>query len=96
VSLEEALRLNPQNPQTHAFAGDLYMNLGDHEKAQQAYQIALKLDPKMLPALVGNGRASLALGRYSEAQTTLAQARLIAPNHPLVLQFEQQLQGKVQ
>ncbi len=96
LNIEEALRRSPQNPKNHAFAGDLYMKLGDHSKAQQAYQSALKLDPKMLPALVGNGRANMALGRYSEAESALAQARLIAPDHPLVRQFEQQLRRKVQ
>ena len=91
ASLQEALRLNPINSQSLSFAGDLFMKIGNHEKARASYQSALKLDVKMLPALVGLAKANWELGRHAEAQDAFAQARSVAPEHPLVRRLEQQL-----
>jgi tetratricopeptide (TPR) repeat protein len=95
VATQKTSDLNSQNPQAPALAGDLYMKLIDYEHAKQAYQIALKSDPKMLPALLGYARACMALHQYSEVETALVRARQIAPNHPLVQQIEQQFQRVV-
>jgi len=91
ASLQEAARLNPQNPQNHSFAGDLYIKAKEYEKARQAYQSALALDAKMLPALVGLARANWALGRRAEAEAAYVQAKQFAPDHPLVRRLEQEI-----
>jgi len=91
ASLQEALRRNPKNSQSLSFAGDLYLKIGEKEKARASYQSALRLDARMLPALVGLAKANWELGRQAEAQDAFAQARSVAPEHPLVRRLEQQL-----
>jgi cytochrome c-type biogenesis protein CcmH/NrfG len=90
------MRQNPQDPQNHAFAGDLQMQLGANEKARESYENALRLNPEMLPALVGKARASLSLGRYSEAEAALNHARKVAPDHPVIRRLDQQLKNASQ
>jgi len=89
-SMQTVLELDSPKPQNFAFAGDLYLEQRAYEKAWQYYESALKLEAQMLPALVGLARAQWALGHRTEAQTALAEARRLAPDHPLILRLEKE------
>jgi tetratricopeptide (TPR) repeat protein len=87
-SLQTTLQLDSTKSQNYAFAGDLYMEQRAYERARDHYQKALALNPKMLPAIIGLARAHWALGHRAEAKTALAEARNLAPDHPLIHRLE--------
>jgi len=89
-NMQMVLQLDTPKPQNYAFTGDIYMELRAYEKARNYYQNAIKLEASMLPAIVGLARASWALGRREEAKTALAEARRLAPAHPLIRRLEQE------
>ena len=87
---QSALR-DHRNPGAHAFSGDLCMRLERFADAREHYRRTLEIDAEFLPAHVGLGDASLALGELEEAQRALDNARKIAPGHPLVQRLEKRI-----
>ena len=55
--------------------GIVLENMGDHEKALNAFDSALELDPSNMIAMQGKGTALQSLGRISEAETAFAKAK---------------------
>ncbi len=57
LSLILALRERPQLVQAHCYAGQIYLDAGERERAKKAFARALKLDPTCAEALEGQRRA---------------------------------------
>lgn len=55
--------------------GVAYMRIGQPEKAEAAFQSALKIDPKAFAPQLGSGIALVTLKRYAEAETILQSAK---------------------
>jgi len=69
--LREAVRLHPQLTEAFAEMGGLLYLLGDLDRAQQAYEIALNQQPRLRQALQGVARVYRQQHRYPEAADSL-------------------------
>jgi len=73
-----ALQANlPDDPAAHVLAARLFSEAGDHRRALEQYQTALRLDPARPDALAGAGLAAFDLGDYRLAASYLDRA----PSH---------------
>lgn len=80
VTLERALLVVRESPLTHQLLGEAYSDLGRYRPAAESYHRALMLDPMLVDAWFGLGRASLQLGRTADARDALAELeRLRSP-----------------
>jgi tetratricopeptide (TPR) repeat protein len=64
----------PEDMVLRTHVGDLFMQVGDYQRALAQYRLAFQLSPKYLPALAGAGKASFQLGDYRSAETYLSRA----------------------
>ena len=60
--LREAIRLNPQNPESFISLGTAYANMGQHDFALAAIEMALQIDPEHAIALESRRSMLIALG----------------------------------
>ena len=60
--LREAIRLNPQNPESFISLGIAYANMGQHDFALAACEMALQLEPEHSIALENRRSMLIALG----------------------------------
>ena len=44
-TFQTLLTIEPNHVDAHLFMGDIYLRIGQKDKAMQAYHIALKIDP---------------------------------------------------
>lgn len=80
TTLERALLVVRESPLTHHLLGEAYSDLGRYRPAAASYNRALALDPMLVDAWFGMGRASLQLGRAADARDALAELeRLRSP-----------------
>ncbi len=64
----------PEDPVLHTRVGDLYLQVGDYQRALSQYRLAFGLDSQYFPALYGAGKAAFHLGDYRSAETYLTRA----------------------
>lgn len=69
----------PDNADLRAQVGDLFLKINDYAIASKEYRQSLRLNPRQPDALLGAGKAALALGDYRTASADLSRA--IAKNH---------------
>lgn len=80
TTLERVLLVVRESPLTHQLLGEAYSDLGRFRPAAESYRRALALDPMLVDAWFGMGRASLQLGRTADAQDALTELeRLRSP-----------------
>lgn len=80
ATLERALLVVRESPLTHQLLGEAYSDLGRFRPAAESYRRALALDPVLVNAWFGMGRASLQLGRVADARDALTELeRLRSP-----------------
>lgn len=80
ATLERALLVVRESPLTHQLLGEAYSDLGRYRPAAESYHRALALDPMLVDAWFGMGRASLQLGRAADARDALTELeRLRSP-----------------
>lgn len=75
--LNEAARAEPTDPRPHFYSGQIHLGQGRPREAARAYDAALRRDPRNAEALVGLGRALVAIedGRLTpEALAAFQQA----------------------
>jgi len=60
--LREAIRLNPQNPESFISLGIAYANMGQHDFGLAACEMALQIDPEHSIALENRRSMLIALG----------------------------------
>jgi cytochrome c-type biogenesis protein CcmH len=82
--LHEAARENPTDPLPHFFTGELLYQLERPQEAARAYDQALRRDPNSGEAMLGLGRALVALdnGRVSPEALDLFQRASATVNDP--------------
>lgn len=78
---DQALERKPSNPAVHIHYGDLLLQLGRLDQAEEQYRQALAQDPDLSHAL--HGRAQVALARQDPAAAVelLERAVELAPSH---------------
>jgi tetratricopeptide (TPR) repeat protein len=74
TELKIAVRLKPENPLSHIALGEALGELEQNEGAVEQFKLALKSDPKSVPALDGLAKALIAQKRYSAAIAYLKDA----------------------
>ncbi len=80
TTLERALLVVRESPLTHQLLGEAYSDMGRYRPAAESYNRALALDPLLVDAWFGMGRASLQLGRTADARDALSELeRLHSP-----------------
>jgi tetratricopeptide (TPR) repeat protein len=72
--LRVAVRIKPDDPLGHIALGEALGELGQNEAAIEEFKLALKSDPKSVPALDGLAKALIAQKRYSAAIAYLKDA----------------------
>lgn len=75
-----AQTVNADRPEARMNLGLLYARRGDPVKAEAAYQAAIKLDPRFIPAYVNLSDLYRAMGRDAEGERALRDAARVAPN----------------
>src|SRR5205823_10790277 len=65
--LRVAVRIKPDDPLGHIALGEALGELGQNEAAIEEFKLALKSEPKSVPALDGLAKALIAQKRYSAA-----------------------------
>jgi tetratricopeptide (TPR) repeat protein len=71
---------NAERPESHLNLGTLHAERGAWVEAEQAYQIALSIDPSFVPAYVNLADLERLRGRDDAGERHLRQALEIAPN----------------
>jgi len=90
-AIAEARRLQPDDASLHWLDGQCFIDQGKRDPAIAAFEAALAVDPRFVPALLALGPLLAEAGRFEEARTRLEQLRAVAPNHPMLGQAEQEL-----
>ncbi|MCZ2341962.1 MAG: tetratricopeptide repeat protein [Bacteroidales bacterium] len=85
--LADALKNNPDYWPAEQMAGDMLLEKYNRPGAIQAYDNALKINPKAVEPLVGKGRAALAKFDIAEAEQLAEQALRHNPQHPAALRL---------
>ncbi len=80
LEYEEAQHALADRPGSHMGLGILYSNLGDLERAEDAYRHAIKVDPVHAQSRVNLAEVLFQLGRQREAQKLLQEAVALQPN----------------
>ena len=87
VSIERALQLNPDNPET-VLALALYEERhGDHARAHVAASRALRAHPNDMRVLMALGRVELSFGRFEEALRHFLTATRLDPQSALLQNY---------
>jgi predicted CXXCH cytochrome family protein len=79
---EESQRLNADRPSANMNLGNLYLDLGEYEKAEEAYREALRIDPSFVEASVNLADLYRATDRDRDGETVLMNALRLSPDHP--------------
>jgi tetratricopeptide (TPR) repeat protein len=80
-AMSKAIDLMPEDPDLRLAQGDVFMQLGQPEKARVAYQNAQELAPKNVTSLQKLATLQQQLGQQTEAFAILENALAIQPNH---------------
>lgn len=65
------LRDDPQDPFLHFALGMEYVRAGDHERALDAFDETLRLDPDYVAAYMQKARTLMALARHDDARSAI-------------------------
>ena len=68
--------------------GQSYLALGNADVARRAFSAAIGVQPKYVPAHLGQARVSARAGQFAEAMSTVDAAIAIAPDDPAALQLK--------
>lgn len=91
-ALESAARLDPQNAEIAMEMGDiLWRNLDRKADAKQRYEVAVRLNPALVPAYARLADLALESESWEEARAAIARLRRLAPNMPDVAILEARL-----
>ncbi len=84
----QVLRLNPNHAHAHDSMGDIFNRIkGEIKDALREYNLALMIDPFLLPPYWGIADINMKQGKYREAKKTLLQSLKIHENNDLSMAF---------
>jgi tetratricopeptide (TPR) repeat protein len=81
--LNEALRLNPRDPEAHNNMGGALQRLGRYEDALREHEVALRLNPALVEARYNAGVCQQALGHLEQARAEYAAAVRAQPDYAM-------------
>jgi tetratricopeptide (TPR) repeat protein len=84
-TLQEAIRLSPDMPETHFVLANLYMGRNDYDQAIPEYQRAVSLDPRQTEALYLIGVAYFNRKDFKHARQAWMDVLRQQPTHPEAL-----------
>ena len=79
---QQAIALNPNNPQGYIALGGIYYQLGQWDKAQQQFQIAINLKPNFANAYYNYGHTLEAKGDLQNAMTYYQTVKTLVEKDP--------------
>ena len=79
-SIDEVIRLDPQEAKAYRNRGISYGRLGQHERAIQDYDEAIRLDPQDAKAYYNRGVAYQKLGQNGRGQRDINEAIRLDPS----------------
>lgn len=82
IRVTNAARQYPHNAELAVEAGALTGDQGQYSEALRWFEKAARINPKLLPALTGQGQMWMALGRPGRAAAKYEEARKLAPEVP--------------
>jgi len=85
VGLEEMLAKTPDNVEARIQLGNDYFDSRNYEKAVEAYQKAVKINPKNADVITDMGIAYRRLGKHNEAVEAFKRAVGVDPGHAVAL-----------
>jgi tetratricopeptide (TPR) repeat protein len=77
----------PDQWTSHYNLGNFYLNIGDLPSALAAYNVALKLEPRAVMAMVNAAMAHAQAGENTEAERFLEKALDVSPNNNAIANF---------
>lgn len=81
-ALKEIIQMEPDHADAHNALGYSYDSLGEYEKAQTHYRVAMRLDPEMHYAFNNMGYSLILDGNYTAAVEVLKQAVALKRDDP--------------
>ncbi|RJQ38788.1 tetratricopeptide repeat protein [Candidatus Microgenomates bacterium] len=89
---QQAILLNPNNPQEYINLGGIYYQLGQWDEAQRQFQIAINLKPDLANAYYNLGHALESKGDLKTALTQYQAVRtLVASDQPSVKKINEEI-----
>lgn len=85
ADLDEAIANVNRNGELHATRGMILQQLGDHEAAEEDFDMALKLDPRQWVVYYLRAKRAYEQKKYDETIALATQASQFAPQRPEVL-----------
>ncbi len=85
AGMEKMLAKNPGNVTALVQLGNDYFDLGNYDKALEAYTNALKIDPSNADVMTDMGIAYRRVGKPKEAVSSFRKALEVDPNHTTAL-----------
>lgn len=83
--LVASLEKKKDSPVHHDWLGQVYMRMGLHDKAEQAFTTAVNLSPKTPEFRISLGTLRVQQKRYDDARTAYEEALKLKPDHSLAL-----------
>ena len=71
---EQAIKINPKNPQAYFYRGSAYSQIGKHQQAIKAYDRAIHLQPDFVEAYFNRGTAYGRLRNFTKSIADLSAA----------------------
>ena len=94
-SRNKAPIMRPDNAETWHWKGNLFMELGEREKALEAYKHALESDPDHLNSLFRGGGLLCEIGEYKEAYKCYARTLKLSPGNEAAKQGKEFCEAKI-
>ncbi|MCA9753009.1 MAG: tetratricopeptide repeat protein, partial [Gemmatimonadetes bacterium] len=88
-------RLEPAEPNPWDSLGELYLTVGQPERALESYAHALEIDPTFFTAYSGRTIALASLGRFDEAMAELARWEETTPERDATILGLDEMRGRV-
>lgn len=81
MAMEEAVRLNPRDPQLLNDLGGVQHVIGQHDAAMKSFENARQINPELAQTHYNLGVVLQRLGRYDEALACYERTLALRPNH---------------
>ncbi|AKB18428.1 MULTISPECIES: tetratricopeptide repeat protein [unclassified Methanosarcina] len=94
-SRNKAPIMRPDNAETWYWKGNVFLELGEKEKALEAYKIALESDPDHLNSLLFGGNLLCKFSEYEEAIKCYARALKLSPGNETAKQGKEFCESKI-